>query len=95
MIVQQRLMPQQLDPMQQKMMTYFMPLIFTVMMLFLPSGLAVYMLTNAIIGILQQVAIEKYWSGSQPVAAAAGASGIVVKEKPDAPTRGKKNGSGE
>jgi len=95
MIIQQRLMPQQLDPMQQKMMTYFMPLIFTVMMLFLPSGLAVYMLTNAIIGILQQVAIEKYWSGSQPVAAAAGASGIVVKEKPDAPTRGKKNGSGE
>ncbi len=97
MIVQQRLMPQQLDPMQQKMMTYFMPLIFTVMMLFLPSGLAVYMLTNAIIGIVQQVAIEKYWSGSQPPAAAAGTGGIVVTEKPDAFTalRGKKNGSGQ
>lgn len=64
MILQQRLMPMQLDPLQQKMMTYIMPAVFTVMMLFLPSGLAVYMLTNAVLGILQQLAIEKYWSGT-------------------------------
>jgi len=93
MILQQRMMPQQLDPTQQKMMTYVMPLVFTVMMLFLPSGLAVYMLTNAVIGILQQLAIEKYWSGQDPVPAAAG-SGIVVKDKPAASGRGRKDGTG-
>jgi YidC/Oxa1 family membrane protein insertase len=89
MILQQRLMPMQMDPMQQKMMTYVMPLVFTVMMLFLPSGLAIYMLTNSVIGILQQVAIEKYWSGKAPAAVAAG-SGITVSEKPSKASGGKK-----
>lgn len=81
MILQQRLMPQQLDPMQQKMMTYVMPLVFTVMMLFLPSGLAVYMLTNAVLGILQQVVIEKYWATAGPSTPLVASTGIVVKEK--------------
>ena len=84
MILQQRLMPMQMDPMQQKMMTYVMPLVFTVMMLFLPSGLAIYMLTNSVIGILQQLAIEKYWSGKGP------GSGITVTEKPSNASGGKK-----
>ncbi len=52
-------MPQQADMAQQKMMLYFMPAIFTVMMLFLPSGLGIYMLTNSVIGILQQQAVER------------------------------------
>ncbi len=89
MILQQRLMPMQMDPVQQKMMTYVMPLVFTFMMLFLPSGLAVYMLTNAIIGIAQQVAIEKYWGGVAP--ASASGTGISVREKPDALDGGKKS----
>jgi YidC/Oxa1 family membrane protein insertase len=93
MILQQRMMPQQMDPMQQKMMTFVMPAVFTVMMLFLPAGLAVYMLTNAIIGILQQVMIEKYWSGQDPALATAG-SGIVVKDKPAASSKGRKDGTG-
>jgi YidC/Oxa1 family membrane protein insertase len=60
MIVQQRIVPQQgMDPVQQKMMTYLMPLIFTVMMLFLPAALGVYMLTNSLLGISQQLAVEK------------------------------------
>src|SRR5260370_42133543 len=60
MIVQQRIVPQQgMDPVQQKMMTIMMPLVFTVMMLFLPAALGVYMLTNSLLGITQQLGVEK------------------------------------
>ncbi|MFO0676637.1 MAG: membrane protein insertase YidC [Polyangiaceae bacterium] len=59
MIVQQKLVPQQgMDPMQQKMMMYMMPAIFTFMMLFLPAALGVYSLTNSVLGILQQLIVE-------------------------------------
>ena len=53
-------MPQQGDLAQQKMMLYFMPALFTVMMLFLPSGLGIYMLTNSVLGIVQQQAVERF-----------------------------------
>ncbi len=57
MIVQQRIVPQQgMDPVQAKMMMWLMPGIFTVMMLFLPAALGVYMLTNSVLGITQQLA---------------------------------------
>lgn len=59
--IQQKLMPMQGDPAQQKMMLYMMPAIFTVMMLFLPAGLGVYMLTNTWLGIGQQLLVEKYY----------------------------------
>ena len=60
MIVQQRIVPQQgMDPMQQKMMMYMLPAVFTVMMLFLPAALGVYMLTNSLLGIGQQLAVER------------------------------------
>jgi len=78
MILQQKLMPMQMDPTQQKIMTFVMPAVFTVMMLFLPAGLAVYMLTNSVLGILQQIAIEKYWSAKGMAAPA----GITVRDKP-------------
>jgi YidC/Oxa1 family membrane protein insertase len=58
--VQQKLMPQQADLAQQKMMLYFMPALFTFMMLFLPSGLGIYMLTNSVLGIVQQQAVERF-----------------------------------
>jgi YidC/Oxa1 family membrane protein insertase len=48
-----------MDPMQAKMMTFLMPGVFTVMMLFLPAALGVYMLTNSVLGITQQLAVEK------------------------------------
>ncbi|MBK9000465.1 MAG: membrane protein insertase YidC [Myxococcales bacterium] len=57
---QQKLMPMQGDPMQQKMMLYFMPAMFTVFMLFLPSGLGVYMFTNGLLTIAQQQIVESY-----------------------------------
>lgn len=58
--VQQKMMPLQGDPAQQKMMLYFMPAMFVVMMLFLPSGLGVYMFTNGLLGIIQQQAVERH-----------------------------------
>jgi YidC/Oxa1 family membrane protein insertase len=60
MIVQQRIVPQQgMDPVQAKMMAWLMPGVFTVMMLFLPAALGVYMLTNSVLGITQQLGVEK------------------------------------
>lgn len=60
MIVQQRIVPQQgMDPVQAKMMMYIMPAVFTVMMLFLPAALGVYMLTNSVLQIGQQLVLEQ------------------------------------
>jgi YidC/Oxa1 family membrane protein insertase len=42
-----------MDPMQAKMMQ-FMPLVFGVMMAFVPSGLVLYWVTNGSLGLLQQ-----------------------------------------
>jgi YidC/Oxa1 family membrane protein insertase len=73
--VQQKLMPQQVDMAQQKMMLYFMPALFTVMMLFLPAGLGIYMLTNSVLGIVQQQIVERVAPRSKD---------IKVREKDDA-----------
>jgi YidC/Oxa1 family membrane protein insertase len=84
MIVQQRIVPQQgMDPMQQKMMTWLMPGIFTVMMLFLPAALGVYMLTNSVLGITQQLAVEKLFprAGGPRAGAASGGDIVVKREK--------------
>jgi YidC/Oxa1 family membrane protein insertase len=60
MIVQQKLVPAQgMDPVQQQMMTWMMPAIFTLMMLFLPAALGLYMLTNSVLGIVQQLVVER------------------------------------
>lgn len=59
MFLQQRLTPNTAaDPTQQKMLQ-FMPLMFGAFMLTLPSGLTLYMLVSAIVGILQQVYLNK------------------------------------
>jgi YidC/Oxa1 family membrane protein insertase len=78
MILQQRIVPQQgMDPMQAKLMSYLMPGVFTVMMLFLPAALGVYMLTNSVLGITQQLAVEKLFP--RAVAPATASADIVVK----------------
>ncbi|MEM1034666.1 MAG: membrane protein insertase YidC, partial [Myxococcota bacterium] len=59
--LQQHLMPMQGDPMQQKIMKYAMPAMFTVFMLFLPAGLGIYFLTNTWLGIGQQLFVEKFY----------------------------------
>jgi YidC/Oxa1 family membrane protein insertase len=73
--IQQKLMPAQGDPQQQKMMLYMMPAIFTFMMLFLPAGLGVYMLTNTWLGIGQQLIVERFLKSRS------GPATIEVREK--------------
>jgi YidC/Oxa1 family membrane protein insertase len=88
MILQQRIVPQQgMDPMQAKLMMYLMPGVFTVMMLFLPAALGVYMLTNSMLGISQQLAVEKLFPRVGAPPAAQASSDIVVKSEKKKGTR--------
>lgn len=60
MFLQQKLTPQAGgDPAQQKMMLYFMPVLFTLMMLGLPSGLTLYILANTALSVLQTVVMQR------------------------------------
>lgn len=54
MVFQQRLQPSGAEPMQQKIMM-LMPVMFTFMFLWAPSGLVIYWLTSNVIGIGQQL----------------------------------------
>ncbi len=58
MFIQTKLNPTPPDPMQAKMMM-FMPLIFSVMFLFLPSGLVLYYVVNNSLSIAQQWSINR------------------------------------
>jgi YidC/Oxa1 family membrane protein insertase len=58
MLVQQRMTPQPGDPAQQRMMM-FMPLVFTVMFINFPSGLALYWLVNNVLTIAQQMLLQR------------------------------------
>lgn len=59
MFVQQKMTPNTAtDPAQQRMMM-MMPVIFGFMMLWLPSGLTLYMLVNSVTSVLQQVWINR------------------------------------
>lgn len=58
MFVQQKMTPSAgMDPAQQKIM-YFMPVIFTFMMVNLPSGLTLYIFISTILGVVQQMALK-------------------------------------
>jgi YidC/Oxa1 family membrane protein insertase len=54
MFVQQKISPQPADSAQAKMMLYMMPGIFTVMMIFVPAGLTLYIFANSALSIAQQ-----------------------------------------
>jgi YidC/Oxa1 family membrane protein insertase len=58
MFAQMKMSPSGADPQQQAMMSIMMPVMFTAFSLFLPSGLALYMLTSYLIGIVQQLYIN-------------------------------------
>jgi YidC/Oxa1 family membrane protein insertase len=77
------MMPLQGDPAQQKMMLYFMPAMFVVMMLFLPSGLGVYMFTNGVLGIIQQQLVERHAKRALTKSKASDIQ-VEVVEKPEA-----------
>jgi YidC/Oxa1 family membrane protein insertase len=86
-LLQQHLMPMQGDPMQQKMMKWMMPAMFTVFMLFLPAGLGIYFLTNTWLGIGQQLAVERYYKSQE-------GKGDKDAPVPDKPTDDKKGTRG-
>lgn len=67
MLAQQKMTPSAgMDPAQQKLM-YFMPVIFTFMMVNLPSGLTLYIFVSTILGVAQQLALkDKKGSVPQP-----------------------------
>uniref|UniRef100_A0A831XMM9 Membrane protein insertase YidC n=1 Tax=Geobacter metallireducens TaxID=28232 RepID=A0A831XMM9_GEOME len=58
MVIQQKMTPSQMDPMQQKMMMA-LPVVFTFMFLNFPSGLVLYWLVNNVLTIVQQYYINK------------------------------------
>ncbi|HET9300686.1 MAG TPA: membrane protein insertase YidC [Candidatus Polarisedimenticolaceae bacterium] len=67
MFYQQKLAMQKsaMDPTQARMMM-FMPLIFTVTFLSLPSGLVLYWLTNNVLGIAQQWLVNRHIARIEP-----------------------------
>jgi YidC/Oxa1 family membrane protein insertase len=58
MFIQQKITPSTMDPTQAKIMA-FLPLVFSVFMLQLPSGLTLYMVVSTLFGIIQQYLIMR------------------------------------
>jgi YidC/Oxa1 family membrane protein insertase len=58
MFLQMKMSPASPDNQQQAMMSVMMPIMFTAFSLVLPSGLALYMMTSYLIGILQQLYVN-------------------------------------
>jgi YidC/Oxa1 family membrane protein insertase len=58
MFLQMKMSPASPDKQQQAIMAVMMPAMFTLFSLFLPAGLALYMLTSYLIGILQQLYVN-------------------------------------
>jgi YidC/Oxa1 family membrane protein insertase len=79
MIITQKLQPQMGDPTQAKIMTWFVPILFTFTLLNYPAGLALYIFTNNILSIAQQYGLrkwlEKRGGGGGPAPAPATAGG--------------------
>ena len=59
----QKMTPTTMDPAQAKVMA-FMPVIFTFMMVSLPSGLTLYMFVSTLFGVVQQKAFMR---GDKPM----------------------------
>lgn len=62
MYIQQKMSPPPADPLQAKVMM-FMPLIFSIMFFFFPSGLVLYWIVNNVLSIAQQWWVEKQYGG--------------------------------
>lgn len=59
MFIQQKMNPTAMDSQQAQMMMYVMPVMFTGFMLFLPSGLVLYIFTNTVLTLVQQYFLNK------------------------------------
>jgi YidC/Oxa1 family membrane protein insertase len=78
MVITQRLQPQMGDPMQAKIMTWFVPILFTATLFQYPAGLSLYIFTNNILSIAQQYGLRKWLArkeGTTPAPASAGSGG--------------------
>ena len=64
-IITSKLQPPALDPAQQRMMVWFMPIFFTVIMLNYPAGLLLYIFTNNLLTVVQQAVLRRM-VGSTP-----------------------------
>ena len=66
--LQQKMTPQPgVDPSQQKMMMMFMPLMMCYIFYFLSSGLVLYYLTSNLVGIAQQMLLNRLTPAPIPV----------------------------
>lgn len=74
MVVQNRMMPTSGDEMQAKMMRWIMPVVFSAFMLFLPSGLALYIFVNICLSVVQ-TAIQVGRNTDEPATEADAATG--------------------
>jgi YidC/Oxa1 family membrane protein insertase len=93
MFLQTRMTPTTGDAAQLKMMQWMMPGIFVVMMLFLPSGLGVYIFANIVLSLIQSFVQLRMKSKDAPKdgAEATGADASKAGSKPGA---GKAKGKG-
>jgi membrane protein insertase Oxa1/YidC/SpoIIIJ len=70
MYAQQRMTPTTADPVQARIFR-FMPVMFTFIFLGLPSGLVLYWFVNNLLGIAQQVVINRQVEAETPTDSAA------------------------
>ena len=70
MYAQQKITPTTMDSTQAKVMLYFMPVFFTIIMLSLPSGLTLYIFVNTVLSVGQQIYNNRK-AGPKPAAPAA------------------------
>ena len=80
MIAMQKMTPTTMDPTQARIMM-MMPVMLMVMFLWIQSGLMLYWLTSNLVGVGQQLFINKYWApaGGKPKPAATPAPAIPVE----------------
>jgi YidC/Oxa1 family membrane protein insertase len=69
MFVQQKITPSTMDPAQAKVLMW-MPVIFSVFMISLPSGLTLYIFVSTLFGIIQQFVFMRDRTGAKTVTAA-------------------------
>ncbi|MFV8750884.1 membrane protein insertase YidC [Nannocystaceae bacterium ST9] len=79
MFIQTKMNPSTGDEQQMKMMLWMMPGIFVVMMLFLPSGLGVYIFANIVLSLIQSFVQLRIPSGDPATAPAPAPTGTVGK----------------
>ncbi|MCP3137112.1 membrane protein insertase YidC [Pyxidicoccus xibeiensis] len=66
MVITQKMQPQMMDATQAKIMTWFLPVIFTLTLLQYPAGLSLYIFTNNILSIAQQYGLRKWLDRNKP-----------------------------